>query len=137
MANTSTKLTCFLGAVALSVSSFSHAVTIIPSPPEVKAKGHVLIDYTTGKVIAESNADALLAPASLTKMMTSYIIGKELQSGNINNEDMVTVSEKAWAKNFPGSSLMFIEVGTEISVELLNQGIIVASGNDACVAMAE
>lgn len=137
MAKTSTRLICFLGAVALTVSSFSHAVTIIPSPPEVKAKGHILIDYTTGKVIAESNADSLLAPASLTKMMTSYIIGKELQSGNINNEDMVTISEKAWAKNFPGSSLMFIEVGTEISVELLNQGIIVASGNDACVAMAE
>jgi D-alanyl-D-alanine carboxypeptidase (penicillin-binding protein 5/6) len=137
MAKTSTKFLCLLGAVALTVSSFSHAVTIIPSPPEVKAKGHILIDFTTGKVISEGNADSLLAPASLTKMMTSYIIGKELQNGNISNEDMVTVSEKAWAKNFPGSSLMFIEVGTEISVNLLNQGIIVASGNDACVAMAE
>jgi D-alanyl-D-alanine carboxypeptidase (penicillin-binding protein 5/6) len=137
MAKTSTKLIYFLGAVALSVSSFSQAVSIIPSPPEVKAKGHILIDYATGKVLAESNADTLLAPASLTKMMTSYIIGKELESGNIKNEDLVTVSEKAWAKNFPGSSLMFIEVGTEVSVELLNQGIIVASGNDACVAMAE
>jgi len=137
MAKTSTKLLCFLGAVALSVSSFTQAATIIPSPPEVKAKGHILIDFTTGKVLAESNADTLLAPASLTKMMTSYIIGKELESGNIKNEDLVTVSEKAWAKNFPGSSLMFIEVGTEVSVKLLNQGIIVASGNDACVAMAE
>lgn len=137
VAKTSTKLLCFLGAVALSVSSFTQAATIIPSPPEVKAKGHILIDFTTGKVLAESNADTLLAPASLTKMMTSYIIGKELESGNIKNEDLVTVSEKAWAKNFPGSSLMFIEVGTEVSVKLLNQGIIVASGNDACVAMAE
>jgi D-alanyl-D-alanine carboxypeptidase (penicillin-binding protein 5/6) len=137
MAKTSTKLLCFLGAVAFSVSSFTQAATIIPSPPEVKAKGHILIDFTTGKVLAESNADTLLAPASLTKMMTSYIIGKELENGNIKNEDLVTVSEKAWAKNFPGSSLMFIEVGTEVSVKLLNQGIIVASGNDACVAMAE
>jgi D-alanyl-D-alanine carboxypeptidase (penicillin-binding protein 5/6) len=137
VAKTSTKLLCFLGAVALSVSSFTQAATIIPSPPEVKAKGHILIDFTTGKVLAESNADTLLAPASLTKMMTSYIIGKELENGNIKNEDLVTVSEKAWAKNFPGSSLMFIEVGTEVSVKLLNQGIIVASGNDACVAMAE
>ncbi len=137
MAKTSTKLLCFIGAVALSVSSFTQAATIIPSPPEVKAKGHILIDFTTGKVLAQGNADTLLAPASLTKMMTSYIIGKELESGNIKNDDLVTVSEKAWAKNFPGSSLMFIEVGTEVSVKLLNQGIIVASGNDACVAMAE
>jgi D-alanyl-D-alanine carboxypeptidase (penicillin-binding protein 5/6) len=136
-AKTSTKLLCLLGAISLTFSSFSQALTIIPSPPEVKAKGHILIDFNTGKVLAESNADALLAPASLTKMMTSYIIGKELASGNINNTDLVKVSEKAWAKNFPGSSLMFIEVGTKVSVELLNQGIIVASGNDACVAMAE
>jgi D-alanyl-D-alanine carboxypeptidase (penicillin-binding protein 5/6) len=137
MAKTSNKLLCFLGAVALSVSSFSQAATIIPSPPEVKAKGHILIDFTTGKVLAEANADTLLAPASLTKMMTSYIIGKELENGNISNDDVVKISEKAWAKNFPGSSLMFIEVGTEVPVKLLNQGIIVASGNDACVAMAE
>jgi D-alanyl-D-alanine carboxypeptidase (penicillin-binding protein 5/6) len=137
IAKKSTALITLLAALSFGVSSFSHAVTIIPSPPEVKAKGHILIDFTTGKVIAQSNADSLLAPASLTKMMTSYIIGKELQSGNIKNDDKVTVSEKAWAKNFPGSSLMFIEVGTEVPVSLLNQGIIVASGNDACVAMAE
>ncbi len=133
----STKLIAFLSSVLLSVCSLSHAQTIIPSAPEVNAKGHILIDYTTGKVIAESNADILLAPASLTKMMTSYIIGKELVSGNINNDDIVKISEKAWAKNYPGSSLMYIEVGTEVPVSLLNQGIIVASGNDACVAMAE
>jgi D-alanyl-D-alanine carboxypeptidase (penicillin-binding protein 5/6) len=70
-------------------------------------------------------------------MMTSYIIGKELENGNISNTDKVLISENAWAKNFPDSSKMFIEVGTEVSVDLLNQGIIVASGNDACVAMAE
>ena len=131
------KLLTFLGSVLLSVCSLSHAQTIIPSAPEVNAKGHILIDYATGKVIAESNADILLAPASLTKMMTSYIIGKELASGNISNEDPVRISEKAWAKNFPESSKMFMEVGTEVPVSLLNQGIIVASGNDACVAMAE
>ena len=132
-----TKLLTFFGSVLLSVCSLAHAQTIIPSAPEVNAKGHILIDYTTGKVIAESNADILLAPASLTKMMTSYIIGKELDSGNISNDDAVKISEKAWAKNFPDSSKMFIEVGTEVPVSLLNQGIIVASGNDACVAMAE
>ena len=128
--------TSFFG-VALTLSSLSHAITIIPDAPQINAKGFILIDFTTGKVIAESNADMQLAPASLTKMMTSYIIGKELENGNISNDDKVMISENAWAKNFPESSKMFIEVGTEVSVDLLNQGIIVASGNDACVAMAE
>ena len=68
MAKTSNRLIRFFGVVALTFSSFSHAVTIIPSPPEVNAKGHILIDYTTGKVISESNADSLLAPASLRKL---------------------------------------------------------------------
>ncbi len=131
------KLITVLGAAMLSVSPFIHAVTIIPDAPQINAKGFILLDYTTGKVIAEGNADAQLAPASLTKMMTSYIIGKELENGNISNDDKVMISENAWAKNFPDSSKMFIEVGTEVSVNLLNQGIIVASGNDACVAMAE
>jgi len=125
-----------LGGI-ISLSPITQALTIIPDAPQINAKGYILIDYTTGKVIAETNADTLLAPASLTKMMTSYIIGKELENGNINNTDKVLISENAWAKKFPDSSKMFIEVGTEVSVDLLNQGIIVASGNDACVAMAE
>jgi len=128
--------TSLLGAT-LAFSSISHAITIIPEAPQINAKGYILMDFTTGKVIAQSNADMQLAPASLTKMMTSYIIGKELKSGNISNDDKVAISENAWAKNFPDSSKMFIEVGTEVSVELLNKGIIIASGNDACVAMAE
>lgn len=134
------KLLSLIGCIAFSFSSYSSANTIIPSPPEVNAKGHILIDYTTGKVIAEGNADILLAPASLTKMMTSYIIGKELQSGNITNTDMVKISAKAWATGNPvlkGSSLMFLEVGKEVPVSELNLGIIIASGNDACIAMAE
>ncbi len=130
-------ITASIFGSALTFSSLSSAVTIIPDAPQINAKGFILIDYTTGKVIAEGNADMQLAPASLTKMMTSYIIGKELENGNITNNDKVMVSENAWAKNFPESSKMFIEVGTEVSVKLLNQGIIVASGNDACVAMAE
>lgn len=131
------KIIGLLGAISLSLCSVAQAVTIIPSPPQINAKGHILLDFTTGKVISEENADALLAPASLTKMMTSYIIGKEIESGNISGDDKVLISEAAWAKNFPDSSKMFIEVGTEVPVDLLNQGIIVASGNDACVAMAE
>ena len=134
------KLVTFIGAVAFTFSSMASAINIIPSPPEINAKGHILIDYTTGKVIAEGSADALLAPASLTKMMTSYIIGLELKSGNIKADDKVAISENAWATGNPvlkGSSLMFLEVGKEVEVSLLNQGIIVASGNDACIAMAE
>lgn len=126
-----------LSVCAISASSYAQTISITPDAPKVNAKGFILIDYTTGKVIAQENADTQLEPASLTKMMTSYIIGRELQAGNIKNEDMVTISETAWAKNFPDSSKMFIEVGTEVSVKDLNQGIIVASGNDACVAMAE
>lgn len=131
------KIITFIGSLSLSALPVVHASNIIPAPPSINAKAHILIDFTTGKVISEEHADSLLAPASLTKMMTSYIIGKELSSGNIKNEDKVTISELAWAKNFPDSSKMFIEVGTQVSVGLLNQGIIVASGNDACVAMAE
>ncbi|WDE03859.1 serine hydrolase [Thalassomonas viridans] len=130
------KIITFFGSLIISASTLAQQV-IIPSPPEINAKGYILMDYTTGKVIAEGNADTQLAPASLTKMMTSYIIGQEIKAGNISKDDMVTISENAWAKNFPESSKMFIEVGTEVSVDLLNQGIIVASGNDACVAMAE
>jgi D-alanyl-D-alanine carboxypeptidase (penicillin-binding protein 5/6) len=136
MAITRNKLFTFFSAITLSASTLVHAV-IMPAPPQINAKGHILIDYNTGKVISSENADIQLAPASLTKMMTSYIIGTEIASGNINTSDKVTISEKAWAKNFPDSSKMFIEVGTEVTVEELNQGIIVASGNDACVAMAE
>ncbi|WP_143870086.1 serine hydrolase [Catenovulum sediminis] len=114
-----------------------NVAAITPSAPQVNAKGHILIDFNTGHVISQENADMQLAPASLTKMMTSYVIGLEIKNGNIKETDMVTISENAWAKNFPESSKMFIEVGKQVSVADLNRGIIVQSGNDACVAMAE
>ncbi|EWH08352.1 D-alanyl-D-alanine carboxypeptidase, penicillin-binding protein 5 [Catenovulum agarivorans DS-2] len=127
-----------IGILSIGVSLVAfNASAILPSPPKVNAKGHILIDYHTGYVISSDNADMQLAPASLTKMMTSYVIGLELKNGNIKNSDLVTISEKAWAKNFPESSKMFIEVGKQVSVEDLNRGIIIQSGNDACVAMAE
>ncbi len=118
-------------------SGLSAANQILPPPPPINAKGHYLVDFTTGKVISQSGQDDKLAPASLTKMMTSYVIGVEINNGNISLEDEVTISNKAWAKNFPDSSKMFIEVGKKIKVEDLNRGIIIQSGNDACVAMAE
>lgn len=124
-----------LGMAVVSFSTMS--AVVIPPPPSVAAKGYILIDQNTGHVIAEMNADAQLAPSSLTKMMTSYVIGNEIKLGNISETDMVTISENAWAKNFPDSSKMFIEVGKQVSVADLNRGIIIQSGNDACVAMAE
>lgn len=127
-------------ASTLSCMSFfasSQAVQVTPSAPEVNAKGYILIDYDTGKVLAEGNADELLAPASLTKMMTSYVVGTEIKNGNIKPTDLVTISENAWAKQYSDSSKMFIEVGATIEVGELNRGIIIQSGNDACVAMAE
>ncbi|EJI85271.1 D-alanyl-D-alanine carboxypeptidase, penicillin-binding protein 5 [Alishewanella aestuarii B11] len=130
------------GAATLAVSSAflvaqASAQSVIPQAPQVAAKGHILVDYDTGAVLSEENADMSLAPASLTKMMTIYVIGMELKQGNITMDDMVTVSERAWSRNFPGSSLMFIEVGAQVKVADLARGIMIQSGNDACVAMAE
>ncbi|WP_115719371.1 serine hydrolase [Gallaecimonas mangrovi] len=122
-----------LGLTAFSVQ----AARIVPDAPQVDAKAYVLMDYNSGKILAENNGDKRLPPASLTKMMTSYVIGKEIKDGRIKRTDMVTISKNAWAKNFPESSKMFIEVGTQVSVGELNKGIIIDSGNDACVAMAE
>jgi D-alanyl-D-alanine carboxypeptidase (penicillin-binding protein 5/6) len=136
MRNYKLLLIALVGAANIVISS-SQAAVVIPPPPSVSAKGYLLIDYQTGKVIASQNADIQLEPASLTKMMTSYVIGLEIANGNLKNTDLVTVSEKAWSKNFPDSSKMFIEVGKQISVSDLNRGIIIQSGNDACVAMAE
>ncbi|RDV26129.1 D-alanyl-D-alanine carboxypeptidase [Alteromonas aestuariivivens] len=126
-----------LGLLLTLTSVQAVSAVVIPPAPSVAAKGFVLMDHQTGHVIAEQNADMQLAPASLTKIMTVYVIGKELLAGNISMDDEVTVSENAWAKKFPDSSKMFIEVGTKVSVHDLLRGIVVQSGNDACVAMAE
>ena len=134
MKNLLSKLVC----VSLCTLSFvSNAKLMVPNPPKINAKAYILIDFQTGKVLAEENADKSLNPASLTKMMTSYVIGKELQNGTISMNDMVTVGDNAWGKKFRGSSKMFIKGGTQVSVADLNRGIIIQSGNDACVAMAE
>jgi D-alanyl-D-alanine carboxypeptidase (penicillin-binding protein 5/6) len=136
------KPTTYFSSLVISIvfTSFifsASAAVVIPPAPSVAAKGFILMDFQTGNVIAEQNADIQIPPASLTKMMTSYVIGIELLNGNIKDTDLVTISENAWAKNFPDSSKMFIEVGKKITVADLNRGIIVQSGNDACVAMAE
>ncbi len=126
-----------IGSTSLLSISATAAPIVVPDAPQIGAKGYVLMDYHSGKILAQKNQSKKLSPASLTKMMTSYVIGQELKRGNINNSDKVVISENAWAKNFPDSSKMFIEVGTTATVEQLNKGIVIQSGNDACVAMAE
>ena len=106
----------------------------IPKPPSTGAKSFIVQDFESGRVLAENNADQPVEPASITKLMTAYVVFNELQAGNINLSDLVTVSEKAWRT--PGSR-MFIEVNKQVAVEDLLQGMIVQSGNDATVALAE
>lgn len=119
----------------LLVASFSgQAATLVPSTPKIKAKGYLLIDYNSGRILAEKKADTRMEPASLTKMLTSYVVASELASDNISLSDEVTVSEKAWRMQ---GSRMFIEVGKKVSVEDLLKGVIIQSGNDATVALAE
>ncbi|MBE4608253.1 serine hydrolase [Vibrio navarrensis] len=119
-----------------SVTSIA-APTVVPDPPQLSAKGYVLMDYHSGEVIVAKNADVKMNPASLTKLMTAYVAGQEMNRGNIRFDDQVVVSRNAWAKNFPDSSKMFIEVGTSVSMSDLYRGLIVQSGNDASVAIAE
>lgn len=115
------------------------AATIVPSPPQLSAKAWLMIDADSSKVLAEHNADMLLPPASLTKMMTSYLLAQELKDGRLQESDKVTISDNAWSQNpvFAGSSLMWIEPGMEVSVGDLQRGVIISSGNDSTVAVAE
>jgi len=132
-------VSCLFLVVQLAVSRVYAAPAIIPSPPSIAASGYILIDAQSGRVIVESNADEKLPPASLTKLMTSYVLSYELEKGNVSNSDWVNVSENAWAQNpvFAGSSLMWIEVGKKILLEDLHKGVVISSGNDASVAVAE
>lgn len=123
-----------LPLVVALLPAFSLAQTIIPRPPEINATSYILLDALTGHVIVEENADEALPPASLTKIMTSYIAEEEIVSGNLSLDDTVHISEKAWRME---GSKMFVEVGSEVRVEDLLRGIIIQSGNDASVAMAE
>lgn len=121
-------------ALAFLVATTAQAAVPIPAPPAVNASGYVLVDFDSGHVIAEGNARERMEPASLTKLMTSYIVFTELATGNIALDELVPVSERAW--RMPGSR-SFIDVNSRVSVEDLLKGVIVQSGNDASVALAE
>lgn len=123
--------------LALGLLSLTHSGIVsaqVPSAPEIGATSYVLVDFHSGNTIAEKQPDLRVEPASITKLMTSYVVFRELAEGQLSLGDMVLISEKAWRT---GGSRMFVEVNTEVSVEDLLMGVIVQSGNDASVALAE
>ncbi|MFO7762956.1 MAG: D-alanyl-D-alanine carboxypeptidase family protein [Wenzhouxiangellaceae bacterium] len=124
-----------LAAAALFVlTCATSADAQVPSPPELGATSYILMDFHSGETIVDKVPDLRVEPASITKLMTSYVVFRELEDGDLVLDDMVLISEKAWRT---GGSRMFVEVGTEVSVENLLKGVIVQSGNDASVALAE
>jgi D-alanyl-D-alanine carboxypeptidase (penicillin-binding protein 5/6) len=123
-----------LASDVIPIPTQPQQATITPTAPNLDVKGYILIDAASGKVLAEKNADVRLPPASLTKLMSLYIISTALKNGSIHPDDKVRISAKAWQTS---GSRMFVKVNDEVPVKDLLQGIIVASGNDASVAMAE
>ena len=121
-------------SVLLLLFTVNISAAPIPKATNPDVKSYILIDYDSGMVIAEKNSDLILPPASITKIMTSYIIFTELKNQTLDRKDDVLVSKKAWKT---GGSKMFIEVGKKVKVSDLLHGIITSSGNDASVAMAE
>jgi D-alanyl-D-alanine carboxypeptidase (penicillin-binding protein 5/6) len=138
------QLIAFLAILSLSGFLFANPVipvptqpqqpTFTPGTPNLTATGFILMDATSGKTIAQKNSDDRMPPASLTKLMSLYIISTAIKSGQIHLDDKVRISTKAWKTE---GSRMFVKVGDEVPVKELLQGIIVASGNDATVALAE
>ncbi|BAC24320.1 dacA [Wigglesworthia glossinidia endosymbiont of Glossina brevipalpis] len=119
--------------------TYSEQYNVEIKPPKINAESYILIDYYSGQVLAEMNADSKRLPASLTKMMTSYIIGMYIKSGHIKSSDLVKISKESWMLGNPslkGSSSMFLKPGDLVSISDLSRGIILQSGNDACVAIA-
>ena len=126
-----------LAWVALALAAATRpaqAASPIPAPPEVNARSYLLVDHFSGRVLAERHADERAEPASLTKLMTAYAVFKALAEGRLKLTDPVTISEHAWRT---GGSRSFVQVGMQIPVDILIKGMIVQSGNDASIALAE
>jgi len=120
--------------VSLLLLSSVSVLAAVPPPPPLVAKSYVLMDATSGAVLVNQQGDERLPPASLTKLMTAYIATLKIQRGELKESDLVTISEKAWRM---GGSKMFVQVGNQVSVNDLFHGIVIQSGNDASVALAE
>ena len=117
----------------------TQAVAAVPPAPKLPADAYFLMDAVTGQVLVDHNGDLSLPPASLTKIMTSYVLAEEVDAGRASLDDMIKVSRNAWSQNpaFRGSSLMWIEPGKPVSLRDLERGVVISSGNDASVAVAE
>ncbi|MDX1433583.1 MAG: D-alanyl-D-alanine carboxypeptidase family protein [Gammaproteobacteria bacterium] len=123
-----------VGALCIFLAQSAAGAAVVPAPPEIDSRAYLLQDFHSGRVLSEANADERMEPASLTKMMTVYVVFAELEKGKFALGDPVRVSKKAWQM---GGSKMFIEVDKEVPVEALLKGVIIQSGNDASVALAE
>jgi D-alanyl-D-alanine carboxypeptidase (penicillin-binding protein 5/6) len=121
-------------SIAASLSGTSRAAVPIPKPPDVAARAYLLVDHFSGKVLAQDHADDREEPASLTKLMTSYVVFKALKEGRLKLTDPITISEHAWRSE---GSRTFVQVGSVVPAEVLIKGMIVQSGNDATIALAE
>jgi len=124
----------FVLILSLLIAPAAWSAPLIPPPPELAAKSWVLMDAASGNILVSHEGDLRLPPASLTKLMTAYIATLEIKRGRLHENDLVTISEKAWRT---GGSKMFVKVGNKVSVNDLFRGIIIQSGNDASVALAE
>ena len=126
-------------SVSVLISLSVNSKQIIPAEPAINAKSWILVDASTGTVILENNADLRLPPASLAKMMTTYITSNEIKAGRMNPEDLVTISDNAWRKGGAktGGSTMFLDPRSKVPVIDLMRGVIIQSGNDASIALAE
>ena len=118
----------------LALFFISNAQAVVPEAPEINASGYLLMEMHSGKVLVEKNADQRLEPASLTKIMTAHVVFEEIAKGKLKLNDMVHISEKAWKTE---GSRMFVKVNSDVSVEDLLRGLIIQSGNDSAVALAE
>lgn len=112
----------------------AHAGVPVPPPPNIEARGYLLVDHLSNRVLTERNADEPMEPASITKLMTAYAVFHALKAGKLGLEESLTISPKAWRAE---GSRTFVQVGSQVPVEVLIQGMIVQSGNDATIALAE
>lgn len=123
-----------IGSTSLAQTVGHSQAVSTPKPPSIEANSYILMDFNSETLLAEFDINKRVEPASITKMMTAFVVFSELKSGNLQLTDKVTVSEKAWRT---GGSKMFIEVNKKISIEDLIKGMVIQSGNDACVALSE
>jgi serine-type D-Ala-D-Ala carboxypeptidase (penicillin-binding protein 5/6) len=128
------RLSSFLFVLGLTLAGFPAAPAHAAPAIETQAQQAFLVDFDTGAVLLDKNADELMPPSSMSKLMTAYLVFDRIDDGRLNLDDKLTVSEKAWRK---GGSKMFVEVGNEVRIEDLVRGVIIQSGNDACIVLAE